>query len=121
MRRRGEALDLLKSIGEAYQRRLVPRAPQMPEGEGAVVDATARAEAQSAPAHISPEEAVAHIQALLQAKQERVKQGPSWPGANASPQPGNGDNHNHAGNHGADAIHNHVSHARGDQSKNGNS
>jgi hypothetical protein len=30
-------------------------------------------------AHISPEEAVAHIQALLDAKHERVQQGPSWP------------------------------------------
>ncbi|WP_460878938.1 hypothetical protein [Rhodanobacter koreensis] len=37
--------------------------------------------------HISPEEAVAHIQALLEAKQERVRQGPSWPGANPA-QPG---------------------------------
>jgi hypothetical protein len=32
--------------------------------------------------HISPEEAVAHIQALLDAKHERVQRGPSWPGAN---------------------------------------
>ncbi|MEO8810546.1 MAG: hypothetical protein ABI386_09905 [Rhodanobacter sp.] len=31
--------------------------------------------------HISPEEAVAHIQALLDAKHERVQQGPAWPGA----------------------------------------
>ncbi len=31
--------------------------------------------------HISPEEAVAHIQALLEAKQERVQQTPSWPDA----------------------------------------
>jgi hypothetical protein len=35
--------------------------------------------------HISPEEAVAHIQALLEAKQDRVRQGPSWPGAEAAP------------------------------------
>jgi hypothetical protein len=34
--------------------------------------------------HISPEEAVAHIQALLDAKHERVQQGPTWPGANPS-------------------------------------
>jgi hypothetical protein len=32
--------------------------------------------------HISPEEAVAHIQALLEAKQDRVRQGPGWPDAN---------------------------------------
>jgi hypothetical protein len=31
--------------------------------------------------HISPEEAVAHIQALLDAKHERDRQGPQWPGA----------------------------------------
>ena len=36
--------------------------------------------------HISPQEAVAHIQALLEAKQERVRQGPSWPGAVAAQQ-----------------------------------
>jgi len=35
--------------------------------------------------HISPEQAVAHIQALLEAKQERVRQGPSWPGAESIP------------------------------------
>ncbi|MEO6925476.1 MAG: hypothetical protein ABI129_02305 [Rhodanobacter sp.] len=34
--------------------------------------------------HISPEEAVAHIQALLDAKHERDQRGPSWPGANPS-------------------------------------
>jgi hypothetical protein len=35
-------------------------------------------------AHISPEEAVAHIQALLDAKHERDQREPSWPGANPS-------------------------------------
>ena len=35
--------------------------------------------------HISPEQAVAHIQALLEAKQERVRQGPTWPGAESIP------------------------------------
>ncbi|HEX7815685.1 hypothetical protein [Dyella sp.] len=37
--------------------------------------------------HISPEEAVAHIQALLDAKQERIKQGPNWPGAEQQAHP----------------------------------
>jgi len=38
---------------------------------------------QDAPIHhISQEDAVAKIQALLEAKQERVRQGPSWPDAN---------------------------------------
>jgi len=38
---------------------------------------------QEAPVHhISQEDAVAKIQALLEAKQERVRQGPSWPDAN---------------------------------------
>ena len=37
--------------------------------------------------HISPEEAVAHIQALLEAKQERVRQGPNWPGADQQAHP----------------------------------
>jgi hypothetical protein len=32
-------------------------------------------------AHITQEEAVAQIQALLDAKRERVQQGPTWPGA----------------------------------------
>jgi hypothetical protein len=40
--------------------------------------------------HISPEEAVAHIQALLEAKHERVRQGPSWPDANPAPYGANG-------------------------------
>ncbi|TAM06699.1 MAG: hypothetical protein EPN71_00805 [Rhodanobacter sp.] len=38
---------------------------------------------QDAPVrHISPEEAVVHIQALLDAKHERDQRGPGWPGAN---------------------------------------
>jgi len=44
-----------------------------------------RAAAQPPVAHISPEEAVAHIQALLDAKHERDQREPSWPGANPSP------------------------------------
>jgi len=44
--------------------------------------------------HISPEEAVAHIQALLDAKHERDQRGPSWPGANPShPAPNAADLH----------------------------
>jgi hypothetical protein len=71
--------------------------------------------------HISPEEAVAHIQALLKAKQDRVKQGPTWPGAASAPQGENGDLHGNAGKPSAEAVHNHVAHARGDQGKNGKS
>jgi hypothetical protein len=71
--------------------------------------------------HISPEEAVAHIQALLKAKQDRVKQGPTWPGATSAPQGENGDLHGNAGKPSAEAVHNHVAHARGDQGKNGKS
>ena len=40
--------------------------------------------------HISQEDAVAKIQALLEAKQERVQQGPSWPDANPSHPSSNG-------------------------------
>ncbi|MGB5852015.1 MAG: hypothetical protein WBG85_06975, partial [Rhodanobacter sp.] len=47
--------------------------------------ARAPAAAQPPVAHISPEEAVAHIQALLDAKHERDQREPSWPGANPSP------------------------------------
>jgi hypothetical protein len=39
--------------------------------------------------HISQEDAVAKIQALLEAKNERVRQGPTWPDANPA-QPGGG-------------------------------
>lgn len=35
-------------------------------------------------AHISQEDAVAKIQALLQAKRTRVRKGPAWPDANAT-------------------------------------
>jgi hypothetical protein len=49
--------------------------------------------------HISPEEAVAHIQALLDAKHERVQQGPTWPGANPSqPAPSGTELHPRVGN-----------------------
>jgi hypothetical protein len=71
--------------------------------------------------HISPDEAVAHIQALLKAKQERIKQGPSWPGATSVPHAENGDLHGHPSNPSGETAHNHMSHARGDQGKGGKS
>jgi hypothetical protein len=40
--------------------------------------------------HISQEDAVAKIQALLEAKQERVRQGPSWPDADQAHPASNG-------------------------------
>jgi hypothetical protein len=101
-----------------------PAVPK-PVVEKPVVEAPSQAaEADTsspAPAHISPEEAVAHIQALLQAKQERVKQGPAWPGATSVPHGDNGNASNHNGNHSSENVHNHVAHARGDQGKNGKS
>jgi hypothetical protein len=79
--------------------------------------------ASSAESHISPEEAVAHIQALLHAKQERIKQGPTWPGATTSAPhndnelaSGHNDNHSHNDNHVAD-THYRVPLPRGDQGK----
>jgi hypothetical protein len=65
--------------------------------------------------HISPEEAVAHIQALLRAKQERVKQGPHWPGAKSEPNAVNG-HVSHGDNQGS-GPQRHLTHARGDQVK----
>ncbi|MGP1665581.1 MAG: hypothetical protein ACTS5I_06655, partial [Rhodanobacter sp.] len=38
--------------------------------------------AKSKVAHLSPEEALANIQALLKAKRKRVRKGPAWPDAN---------------------------------------
>jgi hypothetical protein len=73
--------------------------------------------------HISPEEAVAHIQALLEAKQERVRQGPSWPGAEAAQQPVHGSQDGHALSPSSpglssEAAHGHaLAHERGEQSK----
>ena len=43
--------------------------------------------------HITPEEAVAHIQALLEVKHERVRQGPSWPDADPQSHGGNAGMH----------------------------
>ncbi|MBE1159782.1 hypothetical protein [Dyella acidiphila] len=89
-------------------------------GKPATLQPQATPEAASpAPSHISPEEAVAHIQALLEAKQERVKKGPTWPGASTAPSADNGQTPAANGNHSGDIAHNHVAHARGDQSKNG--
>jgi hypothetical protein len=74
--------------------------------------------------HISPEEAVAHIQALLEAKQERVRQGPSWPGAEAAQQPTPDGADPHAvpsaatGGLSSEAAYGHaLAHERGEQSK----
>ncbi|MBB6242177.1 hypothetical protein HDE79_001628 [Rhodanobacter sp. MP1X3] len=72
--------------------------------------------------HISPAEAVEHIQALLEAKLERVRQGPSWPGAVAV-QPATNTPDPHAPTPGAgglssEAAFGHaLAHERGDQSK----
>jgi hypothetical protein len=42
---------------------------------------SATAKATAVPEHVSQEEAVAHLQALLAAKRQRVRQSPGWPGA----------------------------------------
>ena len=48
----------------------------------AVASAPAANQGRDAPVqHISPEEALAHIQALLDVKQDRARQTPGWPGA----------------------------------------
>jgi hypothetical protein len=73
--------------------------------------------------HISPAEAVEHIQALLEAKQERVRQGPTWPGAvTTQPAPAAVDPHAPApaasGGLSSEAAFGHaLAHERGDQSK----
>ncbi|HEY8682235.1 MAG TPA: hypothetical protein VIM06_03625 [Rhodanobacter sp.] len=87
------------------------------------VAARKRAVVEAPIKHISPEEAVAHIQALLEAKQERVRQGPSWPGAEIThPNPGDNDVHEAtpagAGGLSSEAAFGHaLAHERGDQSK----
>jgi hypothetical protein len=72
--------------------------------------------------HISQEEAVAHIQALLDAKRERDRQPPSWPtGDNGSGQPNvqPGDEPNPSPKlPSAEASHAITAHERGDQQKN---
>ncbi|MBB5358457.1 hypothetical protein HDE76_001663 [Rhodanobacter sp. ANJX3] len=73
--------------------------------------------------HISPAEAVEHIQALLEAKQERVRQGPTWPGAvTTQPSPDTPDPHAPmpaaGGGLSSEAAFGHaLAHERGDQSK----
>jgi hypothetical protein len=75
--------------------------------------------AEAAPVrHISPEEAVAHIQALLDAKHERDRQGPSWPGADQSAHPAGGASM-HADAPVTATAPAAVAHQRGDQSKRG--
>ncbi|MET0330862.1 MAG: hypothetical protein ABW154_05460, partial [Dyella sp.] len=70
--------------------------------------------------HISPAEAVAHIRELLDAKRERVRQGPNWPGAQ-SPQAASGGDDPHALNSSelsSEAAFSHtLAHQRGEQSK----
>jgi hypothetical protein len=74
-------------------------------------------------AHISQEEAVAHIQALLDAKRERDRQPPGWPtsegaaGTTPSVQPGNEPNPAPKAPS-PEATHANTSHERGDQQKN---
>jgi hypothetical protein len=70
--------------------------------------------------HISPAEAVAHIQELLQAKRERVRQGPGWPGAGTAHAPRHGgDAHAHPSSAlSSEAAFSHtMAHQRGEQSK----
>jgi hypothetical protein len=73
-------------------------------------------------AHISQEEAVAHIQALLDAKRERDRQPPSWPsteGAAGTPSVQPGNEPNPAPKlPSPEATHANASHERGDQQKN---
>jgi hypothetical protein len=73
-------------------------------------------DSSTAPAHISPEEAVAHIQALLRAKQQRARRGPNWPGAQAGPTAADG-NAPHGGATEGHGPQRHLAHARGDQGK----
>ncbi|KLD73818.1 hypothetical protein Y886_35940 [Xanthomonas hyacinthi DSM 19077] len=73
--------------------------------------------------HISQEEAVAHIQALLEAKRERDRQPPSWPtgengnGVPAS-QPGNESTPPSPTAASPEANYANEAHQRGDQQKN---
>ncbi|MET0936926.1 MAG: hypothetical protein ABWX83_13100 [Luteibacter sp.] len=72
--------------------------------------------------HISQEEAVAHIQALLEAKRERDRQPPTWPtgdAGNGTPTAQPGSEPNPAPKvPSAEASHANASHERGDQQKN---
>jgi len=77
------------------------------------------------PAHITQEEAVAQIQALLEAKRERVQRGPDWPGAESQahhPEPGAGSELPSHANAPGDAPHGiGQAHARGEGMKRGKS
>lgn len=86
--------------------------------EGPRKPASAPGDVSSEPVHISPEDAVAHIQALLRAKQERLKRGPAWPGSQSGPTAVNGSVQHGSGNPSQGPLH-HLPHARGDQSKGG--
>jgi hypothetical protein len=66
--------------------------------------------------HISPEEAVAHIQALLDAKHERVQAGPTWPDA-AQPHASGSDLHPPVSGEGGGGDGRVLSTQRGDQGK----
>jgi hypothetical protein len=72
--------------------------------------------------HISQEEAVAHIQALLDAKRERDRQPPTWPTGDAGhgipSSPSSGDNGQASTAPSPEASHASTAHERGDQQKN---
>jgi hypothetical protein len=71
--------------------------------------------------HISQEEAVAHIQALLDAKRERDRQAPTWPtgdaGHGTTSSPSSGDNGQASTAPSPEATHASTAHERGDQQK----
>ncbi|MEP6899612.1 MAG: hypothetical protein ABI870_13875 [Rhodanobacter sp.] len=63
---------------------------------------------------------MAHIQALLEAKHERVRQGPTWPGAETAVPHGGEDMHTTDASSGlsSEAAYGHaLAHQRGEQSK----
>ncbi|EIL98108.1 hypothetical protein UU5_04124 [Rhodanobacter sp. 115] len=87
--------------------------------------ASTRKAPPAAPAHITQEEAVAQIQALLEAKRERVQNGPNWPGAEAQAHHPESDVHDELPSHAnasGDAPHGiGLAHARGEGMKRGKS
>jgi hypothetical protein len=70
-----------KPAAPASKQSSVRPVEKQPARRGTTVDAPVQ--------HISQEDAVAKIQALLEAKHERVRQGPDWPDANPA-QPASG-------------------------------
>ncbi len=70
-----------KPAAPASKQSFVRPVEKQPARRGTTVDAPVQ--------HISQEDAVAKIQALLEAKHERVRQGPDWPDANPA-QPASG-------------------------------